>query len=257
MLPAERQRRSVAARMRRRATDPPEIRCTLRSEPFSSQRWLVQTPVVQDPRAYLDQVIRERGWDYAAVSRMIRRNPSYISQFIHRGTPRRLDERDRRVIASALGVPETMLGADPQADDKKKLRKVPRLDVRASAGPGATAFSEFASDTFGFSERWLRDLAHGSPDGLSLIQVQGDSMEPTLSDGDDIMVNRNDGVSRLRDGIYVLRRGDDLHVKRIACSPVKGRISVRSDNPAYPSWEDVDVSTIAVIGRVVWSAGRH
>ena len=257
MLSAERQRRSVISRLQRSATSPPEIRRIFRSEPFNSQRWLVQAPVVQDPRAYLDQAIRERGWDYAAVSRMIGRNPSYIQQFIKRGSPRKLEEKDRRLIASALGIPESMIGADPNGDSKKQLRKVPRLDVRASAGPGGAAVSEFASDTFGFSERWLRDLAHGSPDGLSLIQVQGDSMEPTLSNGDDIMVNRNDGLPRLRDGIYVLRRGDDLHVKRITCSPVRGRISIRSDNPAYPSWEDVDASTVAVIGRVVWSAGRH
>lgn len=210
---------------------------------------------VQDPRANLDAAIKKSGLNYAAVSEMIGRNPAYIHQFIKRGTPRKLEERDRRLIASALGISEASLGAE-LVGDGKKLRKVPRLDVRASAGPGGLAVSEFASGTFGFSERWLRDLARGNPDGLSMIQVQGESMEPTLSDGDDIMVNRNDGIDRLRDGIYVLRRGSDLHVKRIACGPVRNRISVRSDNPAYPSWDDIDLSTVAVIGRVVWFARK-
>jgi phage repressor protein C with HTH and peptisase S24 domain len=47
----------------------------------------------------------------------------------------------------------------------------------------------------------LRDLADGDPSGLSLIAVVGDSMEPALSDGDDILVNRLAVAARLRDGI--------------------------------------------------------
>ena len=44
-------------------------------------------------------------------------------------------------------------------------------------------------------------------------------------------------------------------VKRLAGGP-SGRLSVLSDNPAYPAWPDVDGATVAIIGRVVW-AGRR
>ena len=76
------------------------------------------------------------------------------------------------------------LVADLDEAAKAKFRSVPRLDVRASAGPGGMAISEIPISTFNFSERWLRDLAQGSPDGLSMITVRGDSMWPTLVDGD-------------------------------------------------------------------------
>jgi phage repressor protein C with HTH and peptisase S24 domain len=81
-------------------------------------------------------------------------------------------------------------------------------------------------------------------------------MEPTLGDGDDILVDRSDGGDRVRDGIYVLRFDDALNVKRIAMNPEGRRFTVRSDNPAYPSWPDCDPARIDIIGRVVWVGRR-
>jgi phage repressor protein C with HTH and peptisase S24 domain len=46
-----------------------------------------------------------------------------------------------------------------------------------------------------------------------------------------------------------------LMVKRLAKGPA-GRLSVLSDNPAYPGWPDVDGAAVTIIGRVVW-AGRR
>jgi phage repressor protein C with HTH and peptisase S24 domain len=108
----------------------------------------------------------------------------------------------------------------------------------------------------GFSERLLRELAGGDPGGLSMIKVVGDSMAPTLDDGDDIMVNRLDGAPRLRDGIYVVRMGDGLLVKRIARGPDRHLVTVISDNDAYPSWPNTPLKDMAVLGRVVWSGKR-
>jgi phage repressor protein C with HTH and peptisase S24 domain len=56
--------------------------------------------------------------------------------------------------------------------------------------------------------RWLKSISSGSITDLSVIQVIGDSMEPTLAAGDDVIVDRSDGSARLRDGIYVLRADD-------------------------------------------------
>lgn len=105
---------------------------------------------------------------------------------------------------------------------------------------------------FAFDQRWLRRLTGSKPDALSIITVVGDSMFPTLADGDEVIVDRRDGVSRLRDGIYVLRVDDTLMIKRLAMSPTGRRISVRSDNEAYPSWEDYDLKLLQVVGRVLW-----
>jgi phage repressor protein C with HTH and peptisase S24 domain len=212
-----------------------------------------------DPRSTLERLLREKGEDYAGLSRLIGKNPAYIQQFIKRGTPRKLDEEDRRTIARYLGVSESVLGgpaavrAEGSADD---MVRVPRLDVGASAGHGAITGSEVAVAHIAFDPQWLRQLCKGGTNKLSFIRVQGDSMSPTLADGDDILVDGADGAERLRDGIYVLRRDDTLMVKRLAINPIAARVTISSDNPAYPEWRDCELSTLAIIGRVIW-AGRR
>ena len=209
-------------------------------------------------RATLDQLIRDRGEDYASLSRLIGRNPAYIQQFIRRGSPRRLAEADRRTLARYLAVEEHVLGAPvPEGAPllSADLVSVPRLALEASAGPGALVDQEEALVRFGFDARWLRRLTT-TPQLVSAISVRGDSMHPTLGEGDEILVDRGDAGARLRDGIYVLRFHEALLVKRLALNPANRRISIRSDNPAYPAWEDCDPAEINVIGRVIW-AGRR
>ena len=212
----------------------------------------------EEARAALQRLIEERGESYAGLSQLIGRNSAYIQQYIKRGSPRRLDDRDRRLLARYFGVPETALGAlEPeQAGVDARLVPVPRLDVGAAAGAGSVAADRPARPHIAFDPAWLRRLVGGAPDQLSIIRVEGDSMAPTLADGDDILVDRADSADRLRDGIYVLRIEDSLVVKRLALNPSARTLSVRSDNPAYPSWPNCPPSAIEVIGRVVW-AGRR
>ncbi|NCP10551.1 MAG: peptidase S24, partial [Sphingomonadales bacterium] len=61
------------------------------------------------PRVVLDRLARERGDDYASLSRLLRRNPAYVQQFIKRGSPRKLDEADRATLARYFGVAEAVL----------------------------------------------------------------------------------------------------------------------------------------------------
>jgi phage repressor protein C with HTH and peptisase S24 domain len=206
-------------------------------------------------RAALARIIEEQGADYAGLSRMLGRNAAYIQQYIKRGTPRRLAERDRHLLARYFGVAEELLGGPPAARDEDRLVRVPRLEVGASAGPGALAGSERERGHIAFDPGWLRRVA-ADPARLSLIRVEGDSMAPTLADGDEILVDGGDAGERLRDGIYVLRIEDALVVKRVAPHPTGRPLSVRSDNPAYPSWPDVDPASLEVVGRVVWVGRR-
>jgi phage repressor protein C with HTH and peptisase S24 domain len=87
---------------------------------------------------------------------------------------------------------------------------------------------------------------------LSAIRVAGDSMEPLLHDGDEILVDR--AQRSLRDGIHVVRLGDALMVKRLAPAG-PGRASLISQNLAYPPFE-VALADIEIVGRVVWKSGR-
>jgi phage repressor protein C with HTH and peptisase S24 domain len=206
-----------------------------------------------DARAALDALIRERREDYASLSRLLNRNPAYIQQFIKRGVPKKLDEEDRAKLARYFGVSEAMLGG--REVEAEELISVPVLDVQASAGPGAFADSEHARARMRFDPSWLRGLNLDARQ-LSVIQVVGDSMSPTLDDGDDILVDRGDAAMNLRDGIYVLRLDGVLNVKRLVVDRARRRVSVKSDNAAYTSWPTLNLAQLDVIGRVVW-AGRR
>ena len=208
---------------------------------------------MEDSREALERLIQEQGTSYTGLSRLLGRNVSYIQQFIRKGSPRQLDERDRAILARFFGVDEQVLGGPSRRSGPVvELVQIPILEVEASAGHGALAELEAKSAQFGFDEGWLRKLTASNASKLSIIKVTGDSMEPTLNDGDEVMVDLADGQARLRDGIYVLRTDDALNVKRVAIEPKGRQISVVSDNPAYPSWNGLERRAINIVGRVLW-----
>jgi phage repressor protein C with HTH and peptisase S24 domain len=210
-----------------------------------------------EPRLVLERLCVERGEDFAGLSRMLGRNPAYIQQYVRRGVPKRLKEEERRKLARYFSVPETLLGGPPESQQEPLgLVSVKRHPVSVSAGPGAVVTEELGKPYFAFDERWLKALTPSRPSKLSIVRVEGDSMAPTLSAGDDILVDLGDAAERLRDGIYVLRIDDALVVKRLALNPTGRRITVQSDNPAYPDWPDCSLEEIRPIGRVIW-AGRR
>jgi hypothetical protein len=220
-------------------------------------------------RARLVALAAARGVSLAALSAMIGRNTTYLQQFVRKGSPRKLEENDRRTLAQFFGVAETELGANTQggviaigqggaasvsSGQRAGLAEwadIPRLPLGASAGPGAHAAEEIPSGRLRFSNRWLK--AQGlEPVMLSVIEVEGDSMEPTLRDGDEILVDRT--PRPLRAGIHVIRLDDMLLVKRLE-SGSGGSLRIISDNAAYPRMERL-VDDVEVIGRVVWKGGR-
>jgi phage repressor protein C with HTH and peptisase S24 domain len=212
--------------------------------------------MASDPRSVLEHLCAERGEDFAGLSRMLGRNSAYIQQYVRRGVPKKLKEEERKKLARFFDIPESVLGGPPEMDKAGPgLVPVKRTFVHASAGPGAFAGEERGKPYFAFDERWLRTLTGSASSKLSIIRVEGDSMAPTLNAGDDILVDLGDTMERLRDGIYVLRADDVLVVKRLAVHPTGRRVTVQSDNPAYPDWPDCDIDAIQSIGRVIW-AGR-
>lgn len=214
--------------------------------------------VTHDPRARLLELATERGASLSSLSELIGRNSTYLQQFIRKGSPRKLEETDRRTLARFLGVDESELGA-PEENSSLPMVKpargewidVPRLPLGASAGPGALALEEAPIGAFRFAARWLREQGL-DPAMLSAIRVEGDSMEATLRDGDEILVDRS--PRPLRDGIHVVRTGDALLVKRLDTSRA-GLLALVSDNPAYRTIE-LPREEVEVIGRVVWKSGR-
>jgi repressor LexA len=196
-----------------------------------------------DPRTALATLAAARGDSLAALSAMLGRNAAYLQQYVRRGSPRVLGERDRRLLSEYLGVSEATLGAPPDRPSGFRIRK---LDVAASAGPGALVDGEIVLGTDTLDPGLARKL--GLRDGqAAIIRVRGSSMEPGLFDGDHIVVDTADRTPRAKGGVYVIRIDDAVMVKRVAL--LRGALVATSDNPVA---EPVPPGAIAVIGRVVW-----
>lgn len=145
--------------------------------------------------------------------------------------------------------------ATPEELDKDYVL-VPRYDVKASAGGGAVIHSEQIVDHLVFKAEWVRNALGVSVKDLALISVKGDSMEPTLSNGDLILIDL--GTNRVEDNaIYVLQLNGTLLVKRIQ-RKLDGSVVIKSDNQVYEPevLRDEAVSQLKVIGRLVWCGRR-
>jgi len=88
---------------------------------------------------------------------------------------------------------------------------------------------------------------------MSLIRVLGDSMSPTLLDGDVVLINHNVNTVTVNGGIYAIVLGDEILIKRIEKLIPANQLKVRGDNPNYESFV-VDLSQIIINGKVLWYA---
>jgi hypothetical protein len=194
-----------------------------------------------DPRARLAALATGTN-NLAALSRMLGRNAAYLHQYVSRGSPRVLPDRERRLLADHLGLDEVELGGPAPRF------ALPQLAIAASAGPGALVDGELLLGTDSLDPVLARRL--GLRDGqAAMLRVRGDSMEPVLVDGDHLILRLDDRRPDARGSVYVIRVDDALMVKRVAAT--RDGLRATSDNPAAGPV----TGAIEVIGRVVWRMG--
>ncbi|EJT4817586.1 helix-turn-helix transcriptional regulator [Citrobacter freundii] len=131
--------------------------------------------------------------------------------------------------------------------------RVDVLDVKASAGPGTIVTSDFIETirAIEYTTEQARALFGNRPaTHVKVITVNGDSMDGTISPGDQIFVDT--GVTHFDgDGVYVFVFGKTLHVKRLQMQ--RDRLAVISDNPIYEKWyvEAGDEDSFYVMAKVL------
>jgi len=202
--------------------------------------------IMVDVRSTLAELADEAGTSLAWLSRALGRNDAYLQQFVKRGTPRRLDEQDRRWLAAYFNVDERALGGTAGGD--ATMVAVPRIDAEAHAGAGGLVEDDRNGGEERIDPRVVARLGV-SPATLTMITAHGDSMEPLIHDGDALFVDMADRRLSSRPGIFVLRLDGALLVKRV--SRIGLEVQVTSDNPDTPAIAPVRADRVAVIGRVV------
>lgn len=128
---------------------------------------------------------------------------------------------------------------------------VQRLDVRASAGSGAVAIHEDTVELLAFQNNWLKSR-HIKPESARVLTAKGDSMEPTIRDGDILLVDTS--INSVRDNaIYIVVYNGNVLVKRVNLKR-DGSLVLISDNDRHAA-ETVpldEVPDLHIAGRVMW-----
>ena len=122
-------------------------------------------------------------------------------------------------------------------------------DMETSAGSGVYPDEYPSAQALMFRKDWVR--RHGGADRMFCLHARGDSMEPTIGDGDVVLFLREETI--LQPGIYVFNHAEVLRLKRLELAGKQ--VATVSDNPRYPP-ERLPAKDIRVIGRAIWSCGE-
>lgn len=157
-------------------------------------------------------------------------------------------------VQKALGFinnPQPAKSTAPAILEEDELELIPYYEVYASAGNGSFNLEVYEpSDYIGLSRRWLRQRGFRI-NHLTFFQAEGDSMYPTISDGDALLIDLSE--KKPKDGnIYIIRHGNQTLVKRV--QGIRNGIRLISDNKTF--YDPVDLTfdeslDLEIIGRVV------
>lgn len=133
---------------------------------------------------------------------------------------------------------------------------VPRFSIQVAFETDETFHCGQVVDHIAFKSDWILDVMRLDPKKIALVSIIGDSMEPTLKEGDLVLLDQRD-QSMGNDAIYVMRRDEDLVAKRLQRG-FDGSVTIKNDNAAY---EDIKISLaeagqLSIVGRVVWVGAR-
>ncbi len=152
-------------------------------------------------------------------------------------------------VASGRGKMRSVSARDPS------VIAVPRYHNGASLGPGSDLLAEDAlADEIQLRTDWMARHLHPCPppERLAFIPAWGDSMSPTIRSGNILLIDTGVTCPDVP-GVYLIRAGDRLFVKRISF-PLSGAPIVTSDNPAERQVDVLDgSSSIDIIGRVLYA----
>ncbi len=130
-----------------------------------------------------------------------------------------------------------------------ELVDVPKVAATVSAGGGSYENEAFPIGSHPFPRQWLSKM--GNPSTMVFMDVVGNSMEPSINDGDMVLIDQS-GTSLSPHGIFAVGFEDTLYIKRV--EQRSGYIILHSDNPDYSDMEigGDELDSFRVIGKVIW-----
>lgn len=124
------------------------------------------------------------------------------------------------------------------------------VDAIACCGDGHCNFKTHVIGQHLMSVQAFREITSARPELIKILKVVGDSMEPTICNGDFVWVDIS-CQSLIGDGIYLFSIGEKLVVKRVQINPLNNAVRILSDNPKYLPITAEDYRVVQVLGHVI------
>ncbi len=150
-----------------------------------------------------------------------------------------------KIIAEALQMsPEQLMGIETKSEPSSEFLNVCNIPVFDSVSAGFGCYAD--SSAAGYKPTYLSNVAEAGD--FLWINVKGDSMSPTIDNGDTILVRRQECVEN--GSVAVVMIDDEALVKKVKYG--KGWIELHSFNPYYPPrrFEKEETASIRIVGLV-------
>lgn len=192
----------------------------------------------------LEDALNQKQITPTELSRILGVAPSVVNAWKIRESIPRADIAVKTAEVLDTSVEYLITGNSVELNSTRKTFLVPVLNQELSAGHGDLLPEEDVIEGLLSLPIWLRKK-YGN--NLGALHVHGDSMQPTLNDGD-MVVCDSLGWDK-SDGIFAIRLNGNGYVKRLQV--VSGKVLIKSDNPNYETiTEPLDSNAMNVIGKV-------
>ncbi|CAH8242700.1 Peptidase_S24 domain-containing protein [Vibrio aestuarianus] len=192
---------------------------------------------------------------------------STLTGYINRGSMPPVDTAFSIAIKEGVSIEWLVTGETPQEPPilsnkapvtHEQILEKPKYNVAASAGGGSFIDTEAPVEHYPFTHRFLKRhrLLHAD---LCVIEARGESMEPTIEDGDELLLKlMHEPSSKPLEGVYVINIDNTLRVKRLEFDIIQDGYRIISDNKLHQEEfiERNGLERMKVIGEVVIVMGK-
>jgi phage repressor protein C with HTH and peptisase S24 domain len=165
-----------------------------------------------------------------------------------------LDVTAAYIMFGTDATPEKEAETFPRAPSEQDYALIRQYSTKGSCGNGFYNDHVEVIGELSFKRSWLNRLGISEYDAC-VIYATGDSMSPTIYDGDVVLIDQ--ATQQTKSGeVYAILMDDEVIIKRL--TKEFGNTLLRSDNTNKAIYPDISVPPghdLHIIGRVVWRGG--
>ncbi|NJB67528.1 transcriptional regulator with XRE-family HTH domain [Desulfobaculum xiamenense] len=197
------------------------------------------------------EALKDKGQSYAATAKLIGVKPPTITRWLKGDRSKlSLDIFLRCMDALQIQPHDVFSGITP---DLQEYDFIPKVTAKLGCGSGSLQVESDVQGLYAFRSDFL-EMWHFHKSRLVMFEATGDSMSPTIEDGDNILISTGTDMAPRTGELWAIGIDEELLIKRIERRP--GVLVLKSDNLSYKPIEVPlnDHANIRLIGKALWLA---